>query len=112
MPRPVARVTRFAGTSASGGERSTDNTPPSQRRSASALLKRDLIHRLELANASAGEAAFAAGQPAPSTGARQYEIPLILPASHPTAEGLVRIVNLSGESGEVQVVAEQPHPYR
>ena len=58
------------------------------------------------------EAAFAGGQPAPPTGARQYEIPLILPASHPTAEGLVRIVNLSGESGEVQVVAEQPHPYR
>ena len=43
-------------------------------------------------------AASAAGQPAPPTGARQYEIPLILPASHPTAEGFVRIVNLSAES--------------
>ena len=50
-------------------------------------------------------AASAAGQPAPPTGARQYEIPLILPASHPTAEGFVRIVNLSDESGEVEVVA-------
>ena len=50
-------------------------------------------------------AASAAGQPAPPTGARQYEIPLILPASHPAAEGFVRIVNLSDESGEVEVVA-------
>ena len=49
--------------------------------------------------------ASAAGQPAPPPGARQYEIPLILPASHPTAQGFVRIVNLSEESGEVQVVA-------
>ena len=50
-------------------------------------------------------AASAAGQPAPPTGARQYEIPLMLPASHATAEGFVRIVNLSDESGEVRVVA-------